>query len=122
MAADYPFRKIIGVELLPALNSIAQENIAHYHSESQKCFALESICVDAIEFVFPIDPTVLFLFNPLPESGLTRVITNLTQSLKSSRRPAYVLYHNPLLAHILEQNEAFRKVVGTHQYAIYVVQ
>ena len=53
MAADYPFRRIVGVELLPALNNIAQENIRRYKSESQKCFAVESVCSDAREFVFP---------------------------------------------------------------------
>src|SRR5271166_837033 len=53
MASDYPFRRIVGVELLPALHRAAQENLSKYHSESQKCFALESICADATEFVFP---------------------------------------------------------------------
>ena len=41
MASDYPFRRIVGVELLPALHQAAQENLGKYRSESQKCFALE---------------------------------------------------------------------------------
>ena len=39
-ASDYPFRKIIGVELLSALNQIAEENIGKYRSDSQQCFDL----------------------------------------------------------------------------------
>ena len=70
MASDYPFRRIVGVELLPALHQAAQENLSKYRSESQKCFALESICADATEFPFPAEPTVLYLFNPFPEAGL----------------------------------------------------
>jgi len=34
MASEYPFRRIVGVELLPALHQIAQENLASYTSES----------------------------------------------------------------------------------------
>src|SRR5580700_2365271 len=60
MASDYPFRRIVGVELLPALNQIAQDNLNKYRGESQKCFAMESICGDATEFVFPAEPTVLY--------------------------------------------------------------
>src|SRR6266496_57342 len=40
MASDYPFRRVVGVELLPALHGIAVRNLAQYKSESQKCFAL----------------------------------------------------------------------------------
>src|SRR5215471_11844719 len=47
MASDYPFRRIVGVELLAALHHIAEQNIEQYHSDSQRCFALESVCADA---------------------------------------------------------------------------
>jgi SAM-dependent methyltransferase len=119
MAADYPFRRIIGVELLPALNETAQDNIARYKGETQRCFDLQSICVDATEFSFPAEPTVLYLFNPFPEAGLHRLIANLERSLRDNPRPFYVLYHNPLLAHVLEERNLFNKVGGTHQFAIY---
>jgi len=119
MASDYPFRRIVGVELLPALNDAARNNICKYQSESQKCFAMESICGDAAEFAFPLEPTVLFLFNPFPESGLRRVIANLERSLREHPRRVYVLYHNPLLEHVLGGSTALEKIGGTHQYAIY---
>src|SRR5258708_2128675 len=53
MASDYPFRRILGVELLPELYQIAQDNLGRYRSESQKCFSLESICANATDFSFP---------------------------------------------------------------------
>src|ERR1700683_3701312 len=69
MASDYPFRRIVGVELLPALHLAAQENLSKYRSESQKCFALESTGADATAFPSPAEPIALYLFNPFPESG-----------------------------------------------------
>jgi SAM-dependent methyltransferase len=119
MASDYPFRRIVGVEFLPALHQTAQENLSKYHRESQKCFTLESVCADATEFPFPDEPTVLYLFNPFPESGLKRMIANLEQSLRAHPRTVYVLYHNPLLDHVLSEAAAFSKISGTHQYSIY---
>ena len=119
MASDYSFRRIVGVELLPALHRTALDNLSKYRSESQKCFAIESICADATEFVFPVEPTVLFLFNPLPEPGLRSVIANLDRSLREHPRKVYALYHNPLLEHVLEESTVVKKICGTHQYAVY---
>jgi hypothetical protein len=119
MASDYPFRRIVGVELLPTLHLAAQENLSKYRSESQKCFALESICADATEFPFPDEPTVLYLFNPFPESGLKRMMAKLGQSLLAHPRAVYVLYHNPLLEHVLGESAALKKIGETHQYLIY---
>jgi len=122
MASDYPFRRIVGVELLPALHQAAMENLSKYRSELQKCFALEAICADATEFLFPAEPIVLYLFNPFPEAGLKRMIANLEQSLRTHPRAIYVLYHNPLLEHVLSESVALGKIGGTHQYAIYCSQ
>jgi SAM-dependent methyltransferase len=122
MAADYPFRRIVGVELLPELHRVAQENISKYRSGSQRCFAIESICCDARDFVFPAEPMVLYLFNPLSESGLVGLFANLGRSLAQDPRPVFVLYHNPLLEHVLMAQNWLRKSGGTHQYAIFAAQ
>lgn len=119
MASDYPFRRIIGVELLPSLHKIAEQNLAAYKSDSQKCFALESICADATTFPLPEGPVVIYLFNPFPEAGLRRALGNLRQSLTTNPRRAYVLYHNPQLERVLTERGCLRKIAGTHQYSIF---
>jgi hypothetical protein len=119
MAADYPFRRILGVELFPALNNAAQENLNAYKSDSQRCFALEAVCGDARVFIFPEEPIVLYLFNPLPESGLIEMMANLDRSLRQQPRTVHLLYHNPLLEHVVAEHPAFSKIDGTHQYSIF---
>jgi SAM-dependent methyltransferase len=121
MASDYPFRKIIGVELLPSLHAIAQENLAKYKSDSQRCFALESICADATAFPLPDDPLAIFLFNPFPESGMRQVVRNLEESLRTHPRPVYVVYHNALLEYVLAESAALKKIDGAEQFSIYGV-
>lgn len=122
MASDYPFRKIVGIELLQNLHQIAQKNLEQYQSSSQKCFSLESICADATTFPIPEGPLILYLFNPFPESGLRRTIAKIDQDLSRTPRPAYVLYHNPQLESVLSENGRFEKIAATHQYSIFSVR
>lgn len=122
MASDYPFKQIIGVELLASLHETAVENIAKYHSGSQKCFQLQAICADATEFVFPNEPTVLYLFNPLPQSGLARVIKNLEQSLQESPRPFFVIYHNPEHEALLANSPLLKRTLKTQSYSVFASQ
>jgi SAM-dependent methyltransferase len=119
MAADYPFHKIVGVDVLPALHEIAQENLGCYKNESQRCFALESVCADGTTFCLPLSALVIYLFNPFPEPGLRQFLANLEQSLREHPRAVYVLYHNPLLEHVLLESSSVRKMAGTHQYSIF---
>lgn len=119
MASDYPFRRVLGVELLPSLNEIAQQNLAEYRSPSQKCFVIESICADATAFDPPQEALVIYLFNPFPESGLRRSLANLRKSLTEHPRPTYVLYHNPQLDSVMSENGCLKRITGTHQYSIF---
>jgi len=119
MASDYPFQRIVGVELLPSLHAIAQENLARYKNESQQCMVLESVCADATTFSLPPGPLVIYLFNPFPESRLRQFLANLERSLREHPQTLYVLYHNPLLENVLLESSAIRKIAGTQQYSIF---
>ena len=55
----------------------------------------------------------------LLESGLSQVVRNLEQSLQARPRPVIVLYHNPLLAGVLDASQFLKKTAGTHQYSVY---
>jgi SAM-dependent methyltransferase len=119
MAAEYPFRRIVGIELLPALHQVALQNLSRYHNPAQRCFSLEAHCQDATEFELPAEPAVIYLFNPFSEAGLRRVIAKLEQNLQRNPRPVYVLYHNPLLERVLQASAHLKKIAGTHQYSLY---
>lgn len=119
LASQYPFRRILGIELLPELHRLAKENISKYKSDLQRCFAIDCVLGDGGEFAFPAEPTVLYLFNPLPECGLVRMIMNLEQSLRENPRPVFVLYHNPLLEHVVTQNGIFARIASAREYSIF---
>jgi hypothetical protein len=62
---------------------------------------------------------VLYLFNPVSESGLARIIGNLERSLAAKPRRVLVLYHNPEHEHVLAGSANLKRTGGTHQYAVY---
>jgi SAM-dependent methyltransferase len=119
MASDYPFAHIIGVELLQELNKIALQNIARYRSDQQKCFNIKAQADDARHFDFPLEPTILYLFNPFPRHVWREVLANLHQSWLAAPRPVYVIYHNPVHDDILREQSWLQPLHRTHQYVIY---
>jgi len=135
MASNYPFRRIIGVEIVPELHRAAEANAHIYHGRRvEKQIAasrheparnqsqIECICADALGFDFPAEPIVLYLFNPVSEAGLTRVLENLARSLREHPRKVYMLYHNPLLEKVLMSSAVVEKVGGTLQFSVYANQ
>lgn len=119
MASSYSFRRIIGVELLEELHVTAAENIARYHSDQQKCFAVESHAGDARQFTFPTEPTVLYLFNPFPAYVLLEVLANLHQSLLANPRRCFVIYHNLIHEPVLAGQSWLRRIHRTDQFAVF---
>ena len=119
MASHYPFRRIVGVELIAELHRAAEENIRKYQNPAQRCRQIESIDADAREYEFPAEPLVLYLFNPLPERALGEVLERLGKSLAHTPRPVWIVYHNPLLETTLGASAFLGKAGGTSQYSVY---
>jgi SAM-dependent methyltransferase len=119
MASEYPFRKIVGVELIAELHCAAEENIRAYHSATQRCAQIEAVCADACEFELPAEPLVLYFFNPLPERSFSEVLLRLEKSLERVPRAVWIVYHNPLLERVIGERTGFLRVGGTGQYSIY---
>jgi len=119
MASEYPFKRIVGVELIAELHRAAEQNIGAYQSATQRCKQIEVVGTDAREFEFPTEPIVLYLFNPLPQRALSEVIERLERSLARAPRPVWIVYHNPLLEMALGASGYLKKAGGTPQYSVY---
>jgi hypothetical protein len=106
------------------LHRTAEDNIRVWQSSArtgstQRCGQIEAVLADAREFEFPEEPQVLYFFNPLPERAFSEVIERLTNSLARAPRPIWIVYHNPLLEHVLSRSVALGRVDGTEQFAVY---
>lgn len=119
LAAEYPFRRVIGIELLPELNAVAEENIRKLGGETRPRGEVQTVCTDAVEFIFPTESLVVFLFNPLPEAALKKVVSNLEASLREYPRPVYAIYASPAFEEVLAGSSALTRIGGTHQYSLF---
>ncbi len=119
LASELPFQRIIGVELLPELHAVAQENV-HIYQQGAQQGRIELWCGDARQFPFPPEPLVVFLFDPFPEHILEQVMAALEQSVRECPRPLWVVYQNPISEHVLSNSGWLRRVKGNVQYAVYV--
>jgi SAM-dependent methyltransferase len=110
LAADYPFREIVGVEFARPLHDIAARNIALYSSPTQRCHAIRSACADALAFEPPGGPLVGFFFNPFDDATTDGVIAKLVESVRRDPRDVFVIYCN--MRDVKEHGPAFERRKG----------
>jgi SAM-dependent methyltransferase len=121
LATEFPFRKILGLEISKRLQGIALENIRRYRNGATnlKCTNVQTVCADAATFQIPNDPCVLYLFNPFQEEIMGKVLTNIQESLRESPRDIYIVYRTPLLASLWDNATFLTKIRTEHGYAVY---
>jgi len=121
LATEFPFRRILGVEIAERLHEIAERNIRNYlnSASSLKCMNVETVCGDAASFQLPDDRCVLYLFNPFEEEVMSKVLVNIQESLKKSPREIYIVYRTPLLASLFDSANFLTKIRAEHGYAVY---
>jgi SAM-dependent methyltransferase len=95
VAATYPFRRVIGVDISPACIAVARRNLAGYGPERIDPARVELRVGDAEDVELPEEPLVLYLYNPFPGAVLERVVARLEASLRARPRPAALVYVNP---------------------------
>jgi hypothetical protein len=121
VASEYHFRKVVGIELNPALATIARDNVALWtrahaaDSTAPQLAPIEVLEQDALDFDFPTTPTLLFLFHPFEapvlRQLLRRIETQIAARPKISREPALdILYVNAECANVFDRNPAFAQL------------
>jgi Histone methylation protein DOT1 len=109
VASEFPFRKIVGVELSPHLHRIAEENLKLYRPASQQCTAFQLQCMNVVDYVYDQEPVVLFLADPFGRETVEKVVANLEASLGATPREALVVYIYPQFEDVLRRSHFFRK-------------
>lgn len=93
-AMQYPFRRVVGVEISEQLHEVAQRNVertrARFHGEVQL------VAGDVREFPIPDDVTVAYFANPFTGPIFHQVIDRLLASFDQHPRPLRIIYRNPV--------------------------
>src|ERR1035437_6143878 len=81
LAAELPFRQVLGMELNPMLARIAQRNLTVWRASGRARAPMRVVCGDAVEFPLPAGPCLAFLFNPFGATVMRRLLTAWNQGL-----------------------------------------
>jgi hypothetical protein len=119
LAAEWPFKAIIGVEFAPALHRIAESNIQTYRNPAQRCRDLRSINMDASEYELPAEPAVLYFYNPFSEPLLRKILERVRRSLEQNPRELWACYYHPHAHRPLDESPLFEVVSVTKSHRIY---
>ena len=103
MAAQFPFRQIVGVEFAPELAELARKNVTTYRGLAQVRQRVEVRTEDAADYEFPLSPLVIYCFNPFSERVMRAALSNLERSLWQHWRETYLIYANPVLESVVAE-------------------
>jgi SAM-dependent methyltransferase len=108
-AAKRRFRKVVGVEISPALAEVARELIEARKSR-HRCGEVEVVVADASEYRVPDDLTIAYFFHPFSGEILDAVLEHIISSIDRNPRRVSLIYAFPRGAAQVEATGRFRLV------------
>jgi SAM-dependent methyltransferase len=107
LAAEMPFRKVIGVELTEELSRVAQSNVARWGRAAKPKAGIRVVQQDATTFRWPRTPLLVYMYNPFDCSLVSQVAANLAAVASSGSGLVDLLYVNPTCADTLSAQGSF---------------
>ncbi len=108
LAAELPFRKIIGLELNEDLARIARQNVAVWARVTHSRANIRVIHQDAAEFRWPRTPLLVYLNNPFDCALVEQLAANLGVAAAAGPGLVDLLYVNPGCADTLTRQGTFK--------------
>ena len=108
LAAELPFRKVIGVELNEELARIAQKNVTLWNRVARPRAKIRILRQDAAEFHWPRTPLLVYLNNPFDCALVEELAEKLAAVAASGPGLVDVVYVNPGCAEKLIQRGIFK--------------
>lgn len=120
-ASQYAFMRIVGVEFSKELHAVAVENVEVLHSffDGRRCRDVRAVHGDAASFDLPLEPLVVYLFNPFGPAVLSRVLDRLQRSFDTLPRDIYVLYYMPEHERVMGHAPCLARVASARNWSVY---
>ena len=93
VAARFPFRRIVGVELSEELAAGARQNLSRFRGRKAEDFLV--VTADAVDYDVPDDISVVYLYSPFLGETFQRVIERLVASVDRRPRILRLVYNYP---------------------------
>lgn len=106
ISAQYPFKKVVGVEFSDKLCEIAEKNVSEFSRKNKIC-PIEIHCIDAGQYEIKKEETIFFFFNPFETEIRQKVIENIKSSYAKYPRKMKIVYINRIPPELEEGTSAF---------------
>ena len=107
LAAQYGFRRVVGVEFSHELCDTAARNIAAFRRVLPDTVEIQILESDVADYEIRDDDNVFFLANSFMEPVMKRTLDNISASLAAAPRQIWFAYHNPVLRQMLDDTGLF---------------
>jgi SAM-dependent methyltransferase len=108
LAAELPFREVVGIELHPTLAGIARKNLTLWRKAGKARTRARLICGDAVEFALPPGPCLAFLFNPFGAPVMRKLLAQWVLAVRAEVLAAPASGHEKILDLLYVNNEQER--------------
>ncbi|MFT4582355.1 MAG: SAM-dependent methyltransferase [Gammaproteobacteria bacterium] len=122
LASQLPFKQVVGVEISPELASIARSNVEKFARFKISDLQTEIVCSDVADIQVPLEPLVVYVYNPFTVPIMEQVIDNLINSVTQQPRRILVIYFRPELAEMWDYVAPFSLLRSTPRYRVYESQ
>jgi SAM-dependent methyltransferase len=106
LAAQMPFRQVVGVELNPTLARIAKKNLTAWRASGRALAPMKVICGDAVDYRLPTGPCLAFMFNPFGAPVMRRLLQAWRLGLTVQTGELDLIYVNNEQEHVLESERS----------------
>jgi SAM-dependent methyltransferase len=113
LAAELPFRKVIGVELNEVLARIAQRNVTLWNRLARPRAKIRVVHEDAAAFRWPRTPLLVYFNNPFNCALVDLMASRLAAAAASGPGLLDLLYVNPACAETLIRQGNFKMLWNT---------
>lgn len=109
VAAGFPFRRLVGVELSPALAETARCNARIMAERHPARPPVEILVGDATRVTLPDGDIVCFMYHPFGRTLVETLLATLEGQLGESGRHVFLVYYNPVHGEVFDRSPRFTR-------------
>ena len=102
LAAEHPFKAVVGVEVSPGLYEVARENLERAQRANRRCNDLRVVCADARIWRYPPGDLVVFMYNPFDAEALEATLASIAH--RRAPGATWLVYHTPVERAVIERD------------------
>lgn len=116
LASEFPFRKIVGIEMREDLHAQALDNVRRFRQPT-KCSQIECVLADATRYDLPPGKLVVYLFNPFSADVMSQVLRRLDEAVDQDPREIILVYVYPEFGSQMKTMRNFQMIEESkHQF------